>query len=270
MKSRDARVTSQLDTDGDKEKAMEAEIAHMLRVSKFDPQSDPFGVNELVTLRDLLDARVHMGHKAGMWNPRIRPYLYGTRNGVHIFNLNTTLTNLCRALNVVAHVAYQNGIILFVNERTQFEALTMQAAIRCKQCFVTSWVPGIITNSFKLLKTMRTPDLMVFLSVPRSKTAVKESATYGIPSVGVVDSDCNPNFILYPVPGNDDSLQAIKLYSDLFCEVAMRGKLLRERHEVEARSKLETQRKEEQELLNQQKVALQAEMNSIYHEKRQH
>ena len=260
MKSRDSRVTSQLDTA---EKVMEADIARMLRVSKFDPQSDPFGVNELVTLHDLLDARVHMGHKAGMWNPRIRPYLYGMRNGVHIFNLNTTLTNLRRALNVVAHVAYQNGIILFVNERPQFEALTMQTAIRCKQCFVTSWVPGIVTNSYKLLKTMRTPDLMVFLSVPRSKTAVKESVTYGIPSVGVVDSDCNPNFVLYPVPGNDDSLQAVKLYSDLFCEVAMRGKFLREKHEAEARTEWETRNKNK----NQQTAALQDEIRSIYHEK---
>ena len=202
-------------------------VKDALIASRFSPDADPFGVKDIVTVQDLLEARVHFGHEPGKWSRRIKPYLYGIRGGLHIFNLNTTLANLQRALHVTGLVAYQNGVILFVNERRQFEALTMKAAVKCGEYYVTNWVPGTLTNSYKLLKTLRVPDLMLFFSVPRSKTVVKEAVTYGVPSVGVVDSDCNPNFILYPIPGNDDSLQSINLYCDLFCEVILRAKQLR-------------------------------------------
>lgn len=206
-------------------------VKDALIASRFSPDADPFGVKDIVTVQDLLEARVHFGHKAGMWTRRVKPYLYGIRGGLHIFNLNTTLANLQRALHVTGLVAYQNGIILFVNERRQFEALTMKAAVKCGEYYVTKWVPGTLTNSYKILKTLRVPDLMLFFSVPRSKSVVKEAVTYGLPSVGVVDSDCNPNFILYPIPGNDDSLQSMKLYCDLFCEVILRAKQLRKEDE---------------------------------------
>ena len=202
-----------------------------LIASRFATDADPFRVKEMVGVQDLLDARVHFGHKAGKWTRRIKPYLYGIRSGLHIFNLNTTLANLHRALHMTGLVAYQNGIIVFVNERKQFEPLTMRAAVKCREYYVTKWVPGTLTNSYKLLKTLRLPDLLLLFSVPRSKSVVKEAATYGLPTVGVVDSDCNPNFILYPIPGNDDSLQSVKLYSDLFCEVILRAKQLRREDE---------------------------------------
>jgi small subunit ribosomal protein S2 len=248
---------------------IESEISERLRVSKFAPGSDPFGVNEMVTMQDLLDARVHFGHKQGMWNREMKPYLYGLRNGIHIINLNTTLLNLRRALNITGHIAYQYGVILFVNERPQFEALTMQSALKCKEYFATNWKPGIISNSFKLLKTLRVPDLMLFLSVPRSKTAVKESLTCGIPSVGVVDSDCNPNTILYPIPGNDDSPHSVRLYSNLFCEVILRGKDLRAKHEKEMREELLTQAEGKKQLQANRAAALDRELKSIYYGKGQ-
>ena len=216
----------------EKEKpSLQSVVNSKLSVKKFTNNPDPFGVQNMVTVQDLMNARVHLGHHAGCWTRYIRPYLYGIRNGIHIFNLDTTLVNLQRALNVVGHLAYQRGVILFVNERPQFEALTQFTARKCKEYYVTSWRPGTLTNSFKLLDSMRVPDLMIFLSIPRSRTALKEALTYGIPMVGIVDSDCNPNFVLYPVPGNDDSLQAMHLYCDLFSEVISRAKLLRARDE---------------------------------------
>lgn len=250
--------------DKDLEKDLER-VKRMLRVSRFKDQPDPFGVQDMVTLKDLLEARVHFGHKAGCWTRYVKPYLYGIRNNIHIFNLNTTLVNLHRALNVTGHIAYQGGVILFVNERPQFEALTQFTARECKEYFVTSWKPGTLTNSFKLLKTMRTPDLFVFLSVPRSKTAIKEALTYGVPMVGVVDSDCNPNFILYPIPGNDDSIHAIQLYSDLFCEVILRAKMLRKRDEKQMLKQIEDKRKREKVERVDKAAALDKEMESIYY-----
>lgn len=243
------------------------DLKELLSVSHFKNQPDPFGVEDMVTLKDLLEARVHLGHKAGCWTRYVKPYLYGIRNNLHIFNLNTTLVNLHRALNVAGHIAYQGGIILFVNERPQFEALTQFTARQCKEYFMTDWKPGILTNSFKLLKTMRAPDLVVFLSVPRSKTAIKEVLTSGIPMVGVVDSNCNPNFILYPVPGNDDSPHAVQLYCDLFCEVILRAKMLRTRDESETRKEIEEERKREKSEQQDKAAALDKELDSIYYGK---
>lgn len=190
---------------------------------------DYFGVKGLVTMEDLFNARVYLGHKTGMWNPLMKPYIYGSRNGMHILNLSHTLELFHKALNVAAHIAYREGIILFVNERPQFEGLIQRTARECGEYFVTQrWRGGTFTNSHMLLGTMRLPDLMIFTSVPPSKTAVKEAAMACVPSVGVVDSDCNPNLIMYPVPGNDDTPSALRLYCRLFSEAIQLGKNKRE------------------------------------------
>lgn len=185
---------------------------------------DYFDVANMTTIREMFDARVHLGHKAGCWNPLMKPYLYGTRAGVHIFDLEKTLEHLRLALNVTGHVAYRNGVILFVNERSQFERLTQATARDCHEYFVTQWRSGTLTNSYMLLGTLRLPDLIVFLSVPPSKTAIKEASMCNIPCIGVVDSDCNPNLITYPIPGNDDTPTSLKLYCRLFSEVIKRAK----------------------------------------------
>ena len=253
------KPTPSPNNDQDKDRV----LMERLSVARFKNEPDPFGVQEMVTVKDLLEARVHLGHKAGCWTRYVRPYLYGIRNKIHIFNLDITLANLHRALNVVGHVAYQGGIILFVNERPQFEALTQFTARECKEYFVTNWKPGILTNSFYLLQTMRMPDLVLFLSVPRSKTAVKEVLTCGLPMVGVVDSNCNPNFMLYPVPGNDDSLHAVQLYCDLFCEVILRAKMLRKRDELDTLNEMEGEQERKKIEERDKTAALDNELNSI-------
>ena len=190
---------------------------------------DFFGVESITSVRQLFEARVHLGHKTGMWDPRIKPYLFGSRAGIHIIDLDKTLVHLCRALNVAGHVARRNGIILFISERSQFERIVQKAARDCGEYFVTQqWVGGTLTNSQMLLGTLRLPDLMIFLSVSPSKTAIKEAAMCNIPSIGVVDSDCSPNLITYPVPGNDDTPSAMRLYCTLFSDVIARAKATRE------------------------------------------
>ena len=186
-----------------------------------EPESSAvIDVDHVTSVRELLAARVHLGHKAGMWNPLMKKYIYGTRADIHIIDLDKTLSHLQLALSVTANIAYRNGVILFVNERPQFERLTQQTARECGQYFVTGrWRGGSLTNSHMLLGTMRHPDLILFLSVARSKTAIKEAAMCCVPAVGVVDTDCDPNLITYPVPGNDDSPSALQLYCRLFSEV---------------------------------------------------
>ena len=180
-------------------------------------EEDFFNIASLTSVEELFASRVHLGHKAGTWNPLMKDYIYGTRAGVHIIDLEQTWRHLHLALNVAAHIAYRNGIILFVNERSPFERITQEAARECGAYFVVQkWRAGTLTNSYKLLSTLRLPDLVVFFSVPPSKTAIKEAAMCNIPAVGVLDTDCTPNLITYPVPGNDDSPAAVQLYLRLF------------------------------------------------------
>lgn len=192
--------------------------------------ADALDVDSIIHLKMLFEARVHLGHKHGCWNPIIKPYIYGTRHNVHIFDLDTTLTHLKLALKVAGLVAYRNGVILFVNERSQFDRLVQQTARESGQYFFSpSWYPGIFTNSFMLLKTMKLPDLVIFLSVHASEAAVKEVAMCNIPSVGIVDSNCDPNLITYPIPGNDDSPTSVQLYCKLFGEVIRKAKQLKKK-----------------------------------------
>ena len=190
---------------------------------------DSFNVKTLTSVEDLFLHRVHFGHKAGCWNPLMLPFIHGTRAGVHIINLDKTYDCMVRALNVVAHVAYRKGIILFVNERSQFERITEAAATQCGEYFVTGdWRPGTLTNSFKLLGTVRVPDLVLFLSTPTSETAIKEAFMCAIPSVAILDTDCSTRYITYPVPGNDDTPITMQFYLNTFSKAIINAKKQRE------------------------------------------
>jgi len=100
-----------------------------------------------VTMRDLLDAGVHFGHRKNFWNPKMARYIYGVRNGIHILDLDQTLPMLKKALKVVKDVAAKNGKILFVGTKPQAADLVEQAATKCGQFFVNSrWLGGMVTN----------------------------------------------------------------------------------------------------------------------------
>ena len=135
------------------------------------------------------------------------------------------------ALNVLAHIAYRGGIILFVSTHPQFEELTQRTARECGEYFITrKWRAGTLTNSYMLLGTTKLVDLIVFLHLPSLGTKtqpVTEAAMANIPTIGIVDSDCNPNLIMYPIPGNDDSPSAVELYCDLFKKVVLKAKEVR-------------------------------------------
>ena len=132
------------------------------------------------------------------------------------------------ALNVLSHIAYRGGIILFVSTHPQFEELTQRTARECGEYFVTRrWRGGTLTNPLMLTGMTRVADLIIFLHLPslgRNQLAVKEAAQANVPSIGVVDSDCNPNLIMYPIPGNDDTPSAAELYCNLFKKAVLQAK----------------------------------------------
>ncbi|KAL1517777.1 hypothetical protein ABEB36_001500 [Hypothenemus hampei] len=197
---------------------------------------DYFNVHNLFTVKDLFEARVHYGHREGSLDNKMLPYIYGSRLGYTIFDLDKTAEYLRHALNIAAHVAYRGGIILFFMRSPQNAHLVERYAKECGEFAHTRfWRGGIFTNAEKQFKAVtRLPDLCIFLNtlntILTQHTAVRDSAKMGIATIGIVDSNCNPNLITYPVPGNDDTPIAIELYCKLFKEAILRGKAKRKEH----------------------------------------
>ncbi|KAF0031689.1 hypothetical protein F2P81_016244 [Scophthalmus maximus] len=201
-------------------------------------KQDFFRVSELFSLKELFDARVHLGHKIGCRHRLMQPYLYGCRLDQDIIDLDQTVEYLQQALNFTAHVAYRGGIILFISRRRQFGHLVESTAIDCGEYAHTRYYQGgLLTNApVQYGPGVRLPDLIVFLStlnnVFQQHVAIRDAAKMNIPTVGVVDSNCNPSLITYPVPGNDDTPVAMELYCRLFKMTINRAKDKRRQMEL--------------------------------------
>ncbi|XP_015269660.1 PREDICTED: 28S ribosomal protein S2, mitochondrial [Gekko japonicus] len=192
--------------------------------------ADFFRVQELFSRRDLLAARVHLGHKKGGRHRFMEPYIFGCRLDQDIIDLDQTMAHLQLALNFTAHVAYRRGVILFVCRQRRFAHLVETTAQECGEYAHTRyWQGGLLTNAdIQYGQGARLPDLIVFLStlnnVFEPHVAVRDAAKMNIPTVGVVDTNCNPCLITYPIPGNDDSPAAVELYLKLFKRTIIRAK----------------------------------------------
>ncbi|XP_029059735.1 28S ribosomal protein S2, mitochondrial [Monodon monoceros] len=206
---------------------------------------DFFNVKELFSVRSLFDARVHLGHKAGCRHRFMEPYIFGSRLDQDIIDLEQTATHLQLALNFTAHMAYREGIILFVSRRRQFSHLIENVARDCGEYAHTRYFKGgLLTNAPLLLgPSVRLPDLIIFLhtlnNVFEPHIAVRDAAKMNIPTVGIVDTNCNPSLITYPIPGNDDSPPAVQLFCRLFQTTINRAK--EKRKQVEALYRLQGQ-----------------------------
>ncbi|XP_054853713.1 28S ribosomal protein S2, mitochondrial [Eublepharis macularius] len=200
--------------------------------------ADFFRLRELFSLRDLLDARVHLGHKKGSRHRFMEPYIFGCRLDQDIIDLDQTTELLQAALNFTAHVAYRKGIILFVGRHRQFAHRVEATAQECGEYAHTRyWKGGLLTNAgVQYGEGVRLPDLIVFVNtlsnVFEPHVAVRDAAKMNIPTVGVVDTNCNPSLITYPIPGNDDSPAAVELYLMLFRRAIARAKDKRKQMEV--------------------------------------
>ena len=219
------------------------------------------------SMRQLLEAGVHFGHQTHRWNPKMKPYIFGDRNNIHIIDLAQTVPMLSRALQVVSDTVARGGRVLFVGTKRQASELIADSAKRSAQYYVNSrWLGGMMTNwktisnsiarlrkldeilnseasgyskkerlnlereREKLDKALGgirnmggTPDLMVVIDTNKEKIAIDEAKRLGIPVVAIIDSNCDPDLIDYPIPGNDDASRAIALYSDLFARAALDG-----------------------------------------------
>jgi len=198
-----------------------SKLKDSLRVQK---QAPLYSDDEL-TIRRMFECGVHYGHEKSMWNPNMSQFLYGHRNGIHIFNLEETLKCLRVALTFVRGVAQRGGIILFVNTRPQFESIVRTTAVEAGEYYITQkWVPGIITNRLRTFEQDIKPDAVVFLSMPVNGVGITETMKANVPSVGICDSDCDPTKVMYPIPGNDDGIDPLRLYCSLLKNAILDGK----------------------------------------------
>lgn len=197
---------------------------------------DFFRLKNLFTIEELLEARVHFGHKESMLNPHMRPFIFGKRLGVHIIDLDKTAEFLEKALTVTAEMAYRSGIILFVHQSRQTGYMVEEMAKQCGEyAFCRRWNTRVLTDSHKEFgSVVRLPDLVVlFTSVDIADStheAISNSAKMLIPTVAVCDTNANPTLVTYPIPGNDDTPESIELYCRLFKIATLNGKA--KRHEI--------------------------------------
>lgn len=219
------------------------------------------------TIKQLLEAGVHFGHKTMRRNPKMSRYIHTSRNGISIIDLNKTANMLLKAMVAVKDVAKNNGRILFVATKKQGSAPVAEAAKRCGQYFVNfRWLGGMLTNwktvsqSIKTLRKIEEqladtesslnkkeklvlerqrlkleqalggiknmggyPDIIFVIDTNKESLAIAEAKKLGVPIMAIVDSNCNPDGISYPIPGNDDSAKAIKLYCRLLSDAAIAG-----------------------------------------------
>ncbi|MES2961335.1 MAG: 30S ribosomal protein S2, partial [Pseudomonadota bacterium] len=220
------------------------------------------------TIRQLLEAGVHFGHKTMRRNPKMTRYIHTNRNGISIIDLNKTANLLHNSLKTVKEIAKNNGRILFVATKKQAIEPVAEAAKRCGQYYVNfRWLGGMLTNwktvsqSIKALKKIEDqladpseigynkkeklvlqrqkekleqalggiknmggyPDLVFIIDTHKESLAIAEAKKLNIPIMAILDSNCNPDGITFPIPGNDDSAKSIKLYCRLISDAAIAG-----------------------------------------------
>ncbi|MDP6223388.1 MAG: 30S ribosomal protein S2, partial [Candidatus Micropelagos thuwalensis] len=219
-------------------------------------------------MRQLLEAGVHFGHQTHRWNPKMAPYIFGDRNGIHIIDLAQTVPLLHQALVAVRDTVAAGGRVLFVGTKRQATEVIARTAQQCAQYYMnTRWLGGTLTNwktisnSINRLRELENllsdeastgftkkeilnltrerdklelaiggvkdmgglPDLMIVIDTNKESIAIAEAHKLGIPVIAILDSNCNPDGITYPVPGNDDATRAIELYCSLFSGAVIDG-----------------------------------------------
>ncbi|KAI9189395.1 hypothetical protein H9P43_000828 [Blastocladiella emersonii ATCC 22665] len=201
--------------------------------------ADAFPRAHELTTEDLIVANTHVGHARSRWTSQNLPYILGTRQGVHIIDPNQTLAHLRRAATVTKLVAAQNGVILFVANNAELHPIATEAAVHGAAYYVTSWVPGTLTNAQQVVvkrqaitdldqalpATAPKPDLVVVLDITHgaSLKAVKEARKLNIPTVALVDTDVDPRWVTYPIPANDDNLRSVATIARTLAQAARDG-----------------------------------------------
>ena len=223
----------------------------------------------IVSMRDMLQAGVHFGHQTRFWNPKMSQFIFGSRNKVHVINLEHTVPAFNEALEILRVEAAKGNQILFVGTKRAAQKIIKEQAERCDMPYVSHrWLGGMLTNYKTIRASIRRfrdleaqesngtfdklnkkevltrtrmkdklensiggikdmnglPDILFVVDVDHERIAINEANKLGIPVVGIVDSNSNPDGVDYIIPGNDDSIRAIKLYAASIADAVLEGK----------------------------------------------
>jgi small subunit ribosomal protein S2 len=227
------------------------------------------GVLSNITMKEFLEAGVHFGHQTRRWNPKMKEYIYGERNGIYIIDLQKTLKLFKEAAKFISDLAGEGKIILFVGTKRQAQEAIAEEATRCGMFHVNHrWLGGLLTNNATIQKSIQRlkeleemskdgrydlltkkevqklererkhleqnlagikdmpslPDALFVVDSSKEEIAVKEARKLGIPVAAIVDTNCDPDVVDYVIPGNDDALRAIRLFTSRIADAVLEGK----------------------------------------------
>jgi small subunit ribosomal protein S2 len=222
-----------------------------------------------VSMRDLLEAGAHFGHQKRYWNPKMRDYIFGARNDIHIINLEKTVPALESALEFVSQIANKRNKVLFVGTKRSAGKIIREEAQRCGMPYVDKrWLGGMLTNYKTIRQSIRRlrdleeqssdgtftkltkhealtrqrtldklesslggikdmgglPDVILVVDVDHESIAVTEARKLGIPVIGLVDTNSDPDGIDFVIPANDDAIRSIRLIAAAFADVIISAK----------------------------------------------
>jgi len=209
-----------------------------------------------IGIKELLDSGVHFGHQTKRWNPKMKPFIFDARNGIHIIDLSKTLNQLEAACNFLSSAVAKGGKVLFVGTKKQAQQAVNETAKECGQYYVTErWLGGTLTNFDTIKKSIarlkqiekmeadgtinnyvkqeqsvirreaarlvkffdgiramdRHPAAMFVVDIKREHNAVAEARRLKIPVVAIVDTNCDPDLVEFPIAGNDDAIRSVRV-----------------------------------------------------------
>jgi small subunit ribosomal protein S2 len=243
-----------------------------------------------ITMKEFLEAGVHFGHQTRRWNPKMKEYIYGERNGIYIIDLQKTLKLFKEAAKFVSDLAAEGRSLLFVGTKRQAQEAIAEEAKRCGMFYVNSrWLGGLLTNNTTIQKSIQRlkeleemgrdgryellpkkevlklererehldrnlsgikdmpglPDTLFVVDSNKERIAVLEAHKLGIPVVAIVDTNCDPDYVDYVIPGNDDALRSIRLFTSRIADAALEGRTAAAERQLEEEKIAAEQRAEE-------------------------
>jgi small subunit ribosomal protein S2 len=222
----------------------------------------------VTTIRQLLESGAHFGHQTNRWNPKMKRYIFGSRNGIYIIDLQQTLSRFREAYEFIRRTTARGDKVLFVGTKKQAQEIVASEAIRSQQFYVNQrWLGGMLTNFTTIkksldrlreyehmqdaglwenlpkkevlqlqkkidkldkllggIKSMETlPGAVFIIDCKKEKIAISEAKKLGIPTVAIVDTNCDPDDIDYVIPGNDDAIRTIRLVTSRLADAAIEG-----------------------------------------------
>lgn len=262
----------------------------------------------LVSVKTLIEAGVHFGHKLSRWNPKMEPYIYGRRNQIHIIDLRETIKGIIRAYNFLQNISRSGEDILFVGTKKQASKVIEAEAKRCGMHYVSErWLGGTLTNfetimsrlkrleeleqmekdgtinlySKKMISSLqrekrklvrnlggirrmkKLPAALIIVDPQRDNIPLKEAAKLKIPTICLLDTDCDPTLVDIPIPGNDDAMKVIQIIISKLSDAVINGsKLKKQRTPTKPtpkkpapkhKKKTETQNKKQEKIVKEKK-----------------